>query len=77
VWVNVLATDPDGDELEYSWSSTGGTILTGGASDVPDYSPTSNPARWQAPENPGEYEITCTVSDGIETHTESITVQVN
>jgi len=76
VWVNVLATDPEGDELEYSWSSNGGEILTGGASDVPDYSPTTNPARWRAPEVPGEYKITCVVSDGIETDEESITVEV-
>lgn len=77
VWVNVLATDPDGDDLEYSWSSSGGKILTGGATDVPDYSPTTNPARWQAPEDLGEYKITCVVSDGIETDRDSITVEVD
>jgi hypothetical protein len=77
VFVNVLATDPEGDELEYSWSSNGGKILTGGASDVPDYSPTTNPARWRAPEDPGEYKVTCVVSDGIETDEKSITVEVN
>jgi hypothetical protein len=76
VFVSVLATDPDGDKLEYSWSSNGGTFLTGGASNVPHYSPTTNPAKWLAPKNPGEYKITCVVSDGIATAKKSITVQV-
>ena len=48
------ATDNDtGDELTYSWSSSGG-IITG----------TSPSETWTAPDVKGDYTITCSVSDG-------------
>lgn len=77
VWISAIATDEDGDSIQYKWSASGGKVLTGGGTDVPDYSPTTNPTRWRAPENPGTYTITCTVSDGVETSSSSISVDVN
>mgnify|MGYP005857168155 CR=1 FL=1 len=77
VWITAVVTDPDGDDVTFSWTSSSGTILTGGASDVPDHSPTTNPARWRAPSNPGEYTITCTVNDGKVTTSKSKSVTVN
>lgn len=47
------ATDPDGDELSYSWSASGGEIIQQGAAVV-----------WTAPYFQGSYNITLTVSDG-------------
>lgn len=76
VFLTAVAVDEDGDKINYNWSSSGGTILTGGASDIPNYSPTTNPARWQAPDTSGDYTITCIVSDGKDTNSKSITVTV-
>ncbi len=46
------ATDPDGDELVYAWSTTGGNI-----------SSMSPIATWVAPDKPGLYSITVSVRD--------------
>jgi len=46
------AEDPDGDELTYLWSASGGTIEGQG--------PVIN---WTAPEAPGEYTIAVSVND--------------
>jgi hypothetical protein len=47
------ATDPDEDELSYTWSADGGTIY-GAETDI----------AWIAPEAPGTYTINVEVSDG-------------
>ena len=47
------ATDPDGDELTYSWSSGGGEINGEGAT-----------IAWTAPVSEGSYSITVIVTDG-------------
>lgn len=47
------ATDPDGDELSYSWSTNGGEITHQGATVI-----------WTAPYFQGSYNITLTVTDG-------------
>jgi hypothetical protein len=47
-----VASDPDGDELSYEWSSSGG-----------DVSGTGAVAKWIAPEEAGIYDITVVVSD--------------
>ncbi len=47
------ATDPDGDELSYSWSTSGGEITQQGATVI-----------WTAPYFQGSYNITLTVTDG-------------
>jgi len=60
------AEDPDGDELTYLWSASGGTIEGQG--------PVVN---WIAPEAPGEYTIAVSVNDdqgGIATQSVIITV---
>lgn len=51
--VAATAADPDGDDLTYLWSSTGGTLTGGGAT-----------VTWTAPQLAGTYAISCIVSDG-------------
>jgi hypothetical protein len=47
------ASDRDGDELSYNWSANGGNISSTGAS-----------VNWAAPDSPGFYDVTVTVTDG-------------
>ncbi|MCX5792286.1 MAG: SBBP repeat-containing protein [Elusimicrobia bacterium] len=49
-----LASDPDGDELAYTWTSVEGSTITGGGASV----------SWTAPASTGIYSVTCLVSDG-------------
>ena len=51
--VECTASDPDGDELSYSWSSDSGSISGEGST-----------VSWTAPEAPGSYTITVEVTDG-------------
>jgi hypothetical protein len=51
--IECIASDPDGDELSYTWSPSGGNI-TGKGSTV----------TWVAPNTYGTYTITVTVTDG-------------
>jgi hypothetical protein len=51
--VTCNATDPDGDELSYEWSASGGSI-TGTGPEV----------TWTAPEEVGIYQVTVVVTDG-------------
>ena len=60
------AEDPDGDELTFLWSASGGTINGQGPA-----------VNWIAPEAPGEYTIAVIVNDnhgGTATQTATITV---
>jgi len=64
--VNCNATDPDGDELSYEWSASGGNITGTGAA-----------VNWTAPQEIGVYNITVVVSDsygGSDTRTVPISV---
>jgi hypothetical protein len=47
------ASDPDGDELSYAWSASGGTISGAGKT-----------VTWKAPAATGEFLITVKVNDG-------------
>jgi len=47
------ASDRDGDELSYEWSTTGGNISGTGAA-----------VNWTAPEEVGTYDVTVAVTDG-------------
>lgn len=47
------ASDPDGDELSYNWSASGGEINGEGAM-----------VTWTAPDSAGSYNVTVTVTDG-------------
>jgi hypothetical protein len=47
------ATDPEGDELIYGWSASGGTITGEGAT-----------VTWTAPASRGSYNVTVVVTDG-------------
>ena len=51
--ITCAATDPDGDNLSYTWSVTGGT-----------FSRAEEVILWQAPEADGEFVISVTVKDG-------------
>ena len=51
--VRCEASDPDGDELSYTWSATGGTLLLSGG----------NYTIWK-PLQDGDFTITITVDDG-------------
>ena len=51
--ITCTASDPDGDNLSYSWEADGGTFTQTGSN-----------ASWTAPEIPGEYTISVSVSDG-------------
>ena len=62
------ARDPDGDTLEYQWSSPAGSFLE---------SQNRETQRWQAPDQAGPVPVTVTVNDGrggTATDTTSITV---
>jgi hypothetical protein len=65
--ITCAASDPDGDQLSYNWSATGGSI-TGTAEIV----------NWTAPGTAGTYSISATVTDGrggtaIESYTITVT----
>jgi hypothetical protein len=60
------ASDPDGDELSYAWSASGG-----------DISGSTMTATWSAPQEVGTYDVTVVVNDGYgEEATETIFVDV-
>lgn len=63
--IECTATDPDGDELSYTWSANGGII----------YGTEANIA-WIAPEAPGTYTINVEVSDGHDIATGQLTISV-
>jgi len=63
--ITCLATDQDGDALTYTWTKTGGTI-TGSGSTI----------TWTAPAIVGTYTITCTVSDGELSTTQTLVITV-
>lgn len=52
IQVTCTASDPEGDELSYEWSTTGGNITGTGPEVI-----------WTAPEEVGMYDITVVVSD--------------
>ena len=51
--VACTASDPDGDELNYEWTATAGSISSTGAV-----------ASWTAPQELGTYDVTVMVTDG-------------
>lgn len=53
IQVTCTASDPDGDELSYEWTTTGGNISGAGAV-----------VNWTAPQEVGIYHITVVVTDG-------------
>jgi hypothetical protein len=64
--ITCLATDQDGDTLTYAWTKTGGTI-TGSGSTI----------TWTAPAIVGTYTITCTVSDGELSTTQTLVITLS
>ena len=60
------ASEPDGDELSYEWSTTGGDISGMGAV-----------VNWTAPEEVGMYDVTVVVKDGHSSSaTDSLSISV-
>lgn len=55
IQIECIATDPDDDQLGYSWSSSNGQITGGIAVNI---------ILWKVPEKPGTTKITVVVSDG-------------
>jgi len=53
----VVATDSDGDQLSYAWSSTSGSFPQGTS---------GTSVTWKAPDTPGPYQCKVIVSDGQE-----------
>ncbi|MCK4537446.1 MAG: right-handed parallel beta-helix repeat-containing protein [Candidatus Krumholzibacteria bacterium] len=62
------ASDPDGDEISFSWSATGGEFIpaSGEGSSV----------SWTAPAGAGTHTLTVSVSDGLDTGTRAIEIEV-
>jgi len=60
------ASDPDGDELVYTWTSVEGSTLVVSA----------DSATWTAPVSTGSYSVTCAVSDGKADGTAQLSVAV-
>jgi hypothetical protein len=58
--ITCTASDPDGDNLTYNWEADGGSFTQTGAN-----------ATWTAPEIPGEYTISVSVTDGQATSSSS------
>jgi hypothetical protein len=65
VSIKCIATDPDEDNLSYSWTADAGSFTDSGA-DV----------NWIAPDESGNYTIRAEVSDGHDTATDQIVVWV-
>jgi len=66
--VHVEADDPDGDLLSYSWTKDAGIFVT---------TDQNNSREWQAPVNPGNYNIYVTVRDENDGETSSkVTINV-
>jgi hypothetical protein len=53
IQVTCDVSDPDGDELSYEWTATGGNIFGTGAA-----------VNWTAPQDVGVYNVTVVVADG-------------
>ena len=65
--ITAVATDNDGDNLTYFWSSSEGEFSPGKTA--------INPTLWKVL-SAGTHTITCTVSDGKDTASKSISVDV-
>ncbi len=67
VGLTATASDPDGDSLTYRWSATAGRF---------DGPTDRSTARWTAPAEPGRVTITVRVSDGEDSVSATVTVEV-
>ncbi len=63
--ITVSATDPDGDELFYEYTATGGKIIGSGSQVV-----------WTAPNAVGTYQVTVSVNDGELSAESRVTIEV-
>ena len=67
VTITYFASDQDGDTLSYTWTKTGGTF---------EGSVTGPTITWIAPSKPGNYTVTCEVSDGKDNVDEQLIISV-
>jgi hypothetical protein len=51
--IRCLVSDPEGDEVQFNWSSTGGTLTGEGAT-----------VTWESPNDYGDYHIMVIAKDG-------------
>jgi len=65
--ITCIASDPDGDPLTYYWTKNGGSF-EGGTS--------GSTVTWRAPSTPGNYTVTCEVSDGELSDSEQFNIPV-
>jgi hypothetical protein len=59
--ISVEAVDLDGDDIVYTWSVSGGTLEE----------TSHNPVKWNTPDNPDDYTISVSVTDGAENTSEA------
>ena len=67
IYITAVAVDKDGDKLTYFWSCSSGEFFPGDTD--------KNPTSWKN-EKMGKHSITCTVSDGKETSSKTVSVDV-
>ncbi|PKP57097.1 hypothetical protein CVT91_11465, partial [Candidatus Atribacteria bacterium HGW-Atribacteria-1] len=65
--ITCVASDSDGDTLTYTWDKTGGTF---------EGSTTGPTITWRAPSTPDNYTVECEVSDGNESDSKSVNIEV-
>jgi hypothetical protein len=66
VTLTATATDPEGDNLSYTWNCPKGTFI----------STTGQSVNWTAPTDAGTYQITVTVNDGKNTVSQTSNIVV-
>ncbi len=67
IYLTAVAVDKDGDNVTYFWSCSAGEFFPGETG--------KNPTKWKV-KTAGTYIITCTVSDGKDTSSKSISIDV-
>ena len=79
--IKVTVEDEDNDNLKYYWSCSGGTLNTSKSmlkkySAMPAAKTKSESIDWTAPYEDGTYRIDVTISDGIDSVSENVNIEV-
>jgi len=79
--IKVTVEDEDNDNLKYYWSCSGGTLNTSKSmlkkySAMPAAKTKSDSIDWTAPYEDGTYRIDVTISDGIDSVSENVNIEV-
>lgn len=62
-WTQVDDTDQEADTVHYKWTSGDGGFVTDDHPDGDATEVTTTTAQWKAPEEPGNYTVTCEIDD--------------